>query len=274
MAEDTAGLLRELGPRARPRGRRLDGRHDRARCWRPSIPDHVRSLTSIMSTTGSRLARPARALRLSATCSARRPATATATSSARPRSSAWSARPASIATRPYIRERAGRAYDRGFDVRGGRPPARRDPRLGRPHRKLRRDHGADPGHPRHRRQDDPSLGRPGDGEGDPRRPADDDRGHGPRPAPRGLAADHRRDLRARHGRGRRQDASRRRLAPAASEAWTAPSALAIHIDEPCLDHHGLARASPGPGTRSRRRSPRARGRSPAPPPAASSSASC
>ena len=29
MAEDTAGLLDELGHRARPRRRRLDGRHDR-----------------------------------------------------------------------------------------------------------------------------------------------------------------------------------------------------------------------------------------------------
>ena len=38
----------------------------------------------------------------------------------------------------YIRERAGRSYDRGYDVARRRPPARRDHRLRRPHPALGR----------------------------------------------------------------------------------------------------------------------------------------
>ena len=117
MAGDAAGLLRELGPGARPRGRRLDGRHDRpdARRRAPragALPDldHVQHRQP--------LARPAAPEHLQVPAAPPALATATPTSSARSRSSA-SSDPTELHDEEEIRALAGRSFDRGYDARGG-----------------------------------------------------------------------------------------------------------------------------------------------------------
>ena len=54
MALDAVGLLDALELDARPRRRRLDGRHDRPDASPPATRTRMRSLTSIMSNTGAR----------------------------------------------------------------------------------------------------------------------------------------------------------------------------------------------------------------------------
>ena len=92
-----------------------------------------------------------------------------------------------------LRDIATRSYDRGHDPRGsarqlGAIVADRDrgPEL----RKLR---VPDDGHPRRRRPARAALGRARHGQGHPRLDLRGDQRHGPRPAARRLAADHRRD---------------------------------------------------------------------------------
>ena len=166
MAQDTAGLIGELGPRAGPRRRRLDGRHDRPDAGRRAPRagaladlDHVHH--------GQPLARPALAQRLSLPVA---PATDRPPGLHRSRHrDLRDRRVDGIRERPQAPPRVHRAQLRPRPQhRRRRTPAGSDHRLGRPHPSARRDRGADPGHPRHRGQADPPLGRQGHGAGDPR----------------------------------------------------------------------------------------------------------
>ena len=187
MAADTFGLMDQLGIECRPRGRRLDGRDDRARRWRSS--------TRAGSARWSR--------------SCRRPAAAHAASPrfrafgpllAKPRRTPRGGdleraiktfkvigSPGYPVDEERLREAIGAAYDRGHDrpgvarqmhaINASRRPHAGPARLRVPATVL---HGAEdplvrPGRrARHRR-------------GDPRRPPADHRGHGPRPAAGALA---------------------------------------------------------------------------------------
>ena len=86
-----------------------------------------------------------------------------------------------------VREMAARSYDRGHSAAGVSAPAARDHRLRRPDRGAAPGPGPDRRHPRHPRHPGQTLRRPRHREGDPRRAPDDDRRHGPRPAAGPLA---------------------------------------------------------------------------------------
>ena len=197
MADDAVGLMRELGNRARPRRRSLDGRDDR--------PDAGRR------APGARFARSSRSCPTQATAGGASP---------RSGSTAFLLRRAPAGPRRGYIERLvalfgaigspgfprneaaaegprGRSWDRGHDPSALRPAARRDHRLGRPHRAATPDHGADARDPRDPRPDGPQVRWSRHQPGDSRRPAGDDRGDGPRPSRGRVAAADRADQRAR-----------------------------------------------------------------------------
>ena len=167
MAEDAVELLRELGiAPAHVVGASMGGMI--AQVLAAEHPERVRSLTSIMSTTGSRWhGQPA----LSVYRYLLQPP---------PRDrDGYIQRSAEVfglvgstgfpRDEQYIRERAGRSYDRGFDVRAGGRQLGAIVASG-DRTRCSPDQGPDPGDPRHRRQDDPALGRARHGEGDPAAP--------------------------------------------------------------------------------------------------------
>ena len=134
MAEDAAGLLERARARARARDRRLDGRDDRPDA-RGAPPAAVRSLVSIMSNTGS-AASGQPALRVYSDLPAH----------ARPREREAFIEHADRAVRrdrldaacrgtpTEVRELAGTQLRPRPRPARPRAPARRDHRLGRPHR--------------------------------------------------------------------------------------------------------------------------------------------
>ena len=114
MAEDTAALLRELGiAPAHVVGASMGGMIGQTLA--AEHPEVVRSLTSIMSTTGNRW-RGQPAPPSTAISCARRRAIATATSSASAEIFGLVGSTGFQRDDQYIRERAARAFDRGFDV--------------------------------------------------------------------------------------------------------------------------------------------------------------
>ena len=151
MAADGVGLLDHLGiDRAHLVGVSMGGMI--AQTIAARRPERVLSLTSIMSSTGSRWRG--------------QPALRTYRQFLRPVSTDRATYIAQTAAlfdiigspgfdrdrRGPARPRSARMYDRGHDAGSVTPPARRHPRLGRPHRRAAPHHRADPRHPRHRRQ--------------------------------------------------------------------------------------------------------------------------
>ena len=170
MALDTVGLLDAL---------ELDSAHlvgvsmggMIAQTVAATRPRRVRSLTSIMSTTGSRRVGQPRAARLPAAAEAgpararrlRRAHARVPDRDRRARRRARHARGPRVHRR-HVRPRPRRARHR--------PPARGDPRLRRPHEAAARDRRADARDPRRQGPAHLAVGRQSDREGDPRRAAD------------------------------------------------------------------------------------------------------
>ena len=173
-------------------------------------PDQVRSLVSIMSNTGSRwTGQPALgAYRLFL---AEAPDETRGVHRARDEAlQQSSARAATCYDEEYIRDVTGRSFDRDHDaVAVGRQlgavlkTGKRDAMLRTIKAPTLVIHGTED------RLVRPSGGRATQAR-DPGRAADDDRGHGPRPPPRRLAADHRRHRRER--RRERRDVREAQLA--------------------------------------------------------------
>ena len=99
-----------------------------------------------------------------------------------------------------LRRIAGLSYDRGRNPAGSSRQLAAIIASGDRTKRLGRPQDADRRHPRHPRQARQPVRRARDGQGDPGRPAREGRRHGPRPAPRRLAPDHRRDRRERRAR--------------------------------------------------------------------------
>ncbi len=177
-------------------------------------PQQVRSLVSIMSNTGSAGSGPAGAAQLSDSSSAARRASATR-SSRTPSACSQAIGSRGLPQRPDGHPRARRTQLRPRP-RPRRAPGASSPRSSPPATAPRScaHHRADARDPRHSRPARVALRRPGHRSGDPRRQADDDRGHGPRSAARALAAS---DQRLRHTRGRGGRACR--------EPFSAPASL-------------------------------------------------
>ncbi len=243
-------------------------------------PERVRSLVSIMSTTGSRrVGTP--------TLKAYRPAASPRPPHGR---DAYIERivktfkvigsPAYPMDEPRLREVAGRMYDRSHNPRGVLRQIHAISASGDRTAALRKLQPAGDRDPRHPRPAGPPQRRPRHRPGDPRRPPAHGRGHGPRPAPRPLADLRRRDRR--HGLpgwlARRGEAARLIPGPAgmqpevgmhpdAAERSRTSTEFPPHGPEPCASTSSATAAGPGnlPGWRPgpaapRRRRPSARSR--------------
>ena len=182
MAADGVGLLDHLEiERAHLVGVSMGGMI--AQTIAARRPERVLSLTSIMSSTGSRWRGRARAEDVP-------PVPAPGPPTARPRSPRPPRRLDHRLARLRARRRGpanllGRMHDRGDDA-GRRAASRRPPRLGRPHRRAAPHHRPHARHPRQGRQ----LVAPPEAAPPPAlspRPPAEDRGHGRRPPPWSLA---------------------------------------------------------------------------------------
>ncbi len=193
MADDAAGLLRELGlAPAHVIGASMGGMI--AQTLAARHPDQVRSLTSIMSNTGA-LTNGQPALRLYPFFLRRRPVGLDEYVAHFARLFAAIGSTGMPRDPDEIRALAGISYERDHDIAG---PGRQLAAIiasGDRTRELRKVARADAGRARHRGPAGQPLGRAGDGACDQRRQADERRRHGPRPAARGLAAADRRDRR-------------------------------------------------------------------------------
>ena len=213
MAADTAGLMDQLGiDSAHVVGASMGGMI--AQTLAIHHPERLRSMVSIMSTTGKRwLGFPTwRALRvlLAAPVKGREAAVEQAVRTFRVIGS-----PGYPMDERRLREVAGASYDRdhrrtgvarqlhAISASGDRTPALHSVRV--PTTVI---HGAE-------RPARPPRRRPGHGRGDPRRPPEDDRGHGPRPAPSPLADLRRGDRRQRRPGRAAGPSQAARLSPAA-----------------------------------------------------------
>ena len=187
MARDAAACWRRLGIAARARRGRLDGRRWWRRTSPRTSPRTVASLTSIMSTTGSRRlsgahGQGARALLSSA---AARPATREAAITAPDASccAPSAAAPTRRRRRSCARSASARCCARNHPAGRGAPAAgHRGER--RPHRGRAAHQGAHAGDPRRRRSVAAGRVRQGDGARDMRR-----RGHGGFELVRGMGHD-------------------------------------------------------------------------------------
>ncbi len=198
MADDAAGLLAELDlAPAHVIGASMGGMIAQTLAVRH--PQAVRSLTSIMSNTGSRLTgQPS--LRVYPIFLRRPPAGREARIAHIERLFSVIGSPGLPHDEEDLHMIAAASYERDHDPAG---PGRQLAAIiaaGNRTAELHAHHRADARHPRHRGPADRALRRARHRARDPGRRADDDRGHGPRPAARRLAAADRADRRARLAR--------------------------------------------------------------------------
>ena len=172
------GPASRAGHGAGPRRRRLDGRHDRPDAGRRAPGagpladlDHVHHRQPL-----ARAALP-RALPVPAEAPADR--SRGHGRSTPPRSSGWSAPPASKTTPSTSATTSRAAMTAATTSAGGARQLGAIIASGDRTRQLAGDQDADAGHPRHRRPPGPPIGRQGHRPRHPRRPADAGRGHGP-----------------------------------------------------------------------------------------------
>ena len=205
MAQDVIGLMDALGIKsAHLVGASMGGMI--AQEIAISFPQRVRSLTSIMSTTGNpKVPPPTR----EATAVLMAPPPNTKEEYFDRFAQTWKVlRVGSFPEDEALdRSRAERTFERGLNPAGVGAAAPRHPRLGQPQGTAGIGQGADAGHSRHRRSAGAPRGRQGHRGLDSRREASDDRRHGPRAADPDVAANHRRDRQARP----RGAAAKRRL---------------------------------------------------------------
>ena len=199
MAKDTVGLMDVLGIKsAHLVGASMGGMI--AQEVAISFPQRVRSLTSIMSTTGNpKVPPPTR----EAAAMLMAPPPATKEEYFARFAKTWKVLrvgsfPEDEALDPA---RAARTFERGLNPAGVGRQLRAVLASGSRKERLRHGEGADAGHSRHRRSAGAPRRRQGHRGLDPRRKAADDRRHGPRAADPDVAADHRRDRQARAWRG-------------------------------------------------------------------------
>ena len=199
MAKDTVGLMDVLGIKsAHLVGASMGGMI--AQEVALSFPQRVRSLTSIMSTTGNPKVPPP--TREAAAVLMAPPPTTKEEYFAR-FAKTWKVLrvgsfPEDEALDP---SRAARTYERGLNPAGVGRQLRAVLASGSRKERLASSEGADAGHSRHRRSAGAPRRRQGHRGVDSGRKAADDRRHGPRAADPDVAADHRRDRRARASRG-------------------------------------------------------------------------
>ena len=190
MAQDAVGLMDELGiSSAHVIGASMGGMI--AQTLAARHPTRVRSLVSMLSSTGGRwVGRPA--LSSYAIFLRKAPREREAFIEHANRLFAKVGSRGIPQDNEGVRRIAALSFDRETRSHRNRAPARRDHRLRRPHRGARADHCADARNSRQYRSAGLALGRSGDGPRNSGSKADDDRGHGPRPAARALAAPDRR----------------------------------------------------------------------------------
>ncbi len=198
MAEDTVALMDHLRIRsAHIVGASMGGMI--AQEITLTFPERVRSLTSIMSTTGNPKIPPP--TREAAAVLMAPPVTSKEEYFAR-FAQTWKVLRAGSFPEEEARdpERAARTWERGLNPPGVARQLRAILASGSRKERLRAVQGADAGHSRHGRSAGAPRGRHGHRCLHSRREAADDRGHGPRAADADVAADHRRDRRACQGR--------------------------------------------------------------------------
>ena len=195
MAKDTIGLMDALGIKsAHLVGASMGGMI--AQEIAISFPQRVRSLTSIMSTTGNpKVPPPTR----EASAMLMAPPPKTKEEFLIRFAQTWKV--LRVGSFPLDeakdRERAEAHFRARAQSGRRRTAAARDPCLRQPQGAVARGEGADAGDPRHRRSAGAPRRRQGHRGVDPRRQADDGRRHGPRHSDPDVAADHRRDRQAR-----------------------------------------------------------------------------
>ena len=199
MAKDTIGLMDALGIKsAHLVGASMGGMI--AQEVAISFPQRVRSLTSIMSTTGNPKVPPP--TREAAAMLMAPPPTTKEEYLAR-FAQTWKV--LRVGRFPQDEamdlERAERTFERGLNPAGVGRQLRAVLASGSRKERLHHGEGADAGHSRHRRSAGAPRRRQGHRGLDPRRKAADDRRHGPRAADPDVAADHRRDRQACPWRG-------------------------------------------------------------------------
>ena len=186
MAQDMIGLMDALGINsAHLVGASMGGMI--AQEIAISFPQRVRSLTSIMSTTGNpKLPPPTR----EATAVLMAPPPTTREEYFVRFAQTWKVlRVGSFPQDEALdRSRAERTFERGLNPAGVGTAAPRHPRLRQPQGAAGIGQGADAGHSWHRRSAGAPEGRQGHRRLDPRRQTSDDRGHGPRAADPDVAA--------------------------------------------------------------------------------------
>ena len=199
MAEDTVGLMDALRIKsAHLVGASMGGMI--AQEIAISFPQRVRSLTSIMSTTGNpKVPPPTR----EAAAMLMAPPPTTREEYFERFAKTWKVlRVGSFPEDEKLdRARAERSYERGLNPAGVGRQLRAILASGSRKERLRRGEGADAGDPRHGRSAGAPRRRQGHRGVDSGRQAVDDRRHGPRDPPADVAADHRCDRQARAWRG-------------------------------------------------------------------------
>ena len=181
MADDTIGLMDHLEiESANLVGASMGGMIAQTVAIRH--PERVRSLVSMMSSTGNRwLGVPT--WKAFGTLFARPGAGRDAAIERSVRTFRTIGSPAYPMDEARFREMAAASYDRSHEPRRHRPPAARGHGLGRSHRGARKTAPAGDGRARRQRPPDPPPRRPRHRPRDPRLPPTHLQGHGPRPPP-------------------------------------------------------------------------------------------